>query len=435
MKKQSTFRKYAVLVSLGFMGGTIFTTSYIRFAFYTQLIDSLRMTNVQLGLVSTITNFISFALTIPGSFLSDKLEAKRVIVFSSGSISLLALLFPLFVHGYASYIFFQCANAVVLAAYWGCLMKYINNLGGEEEAGNSFGTYYLINGLSGAAGNFIPLWAQSHFGGETGVNVAVFSMGVVTTVATILVLIFLEDEKQLAARGVYLKGDEPIKFKHLGYVLKWPGTYMLILAYTSTIVLYENMSYIAPFLTNALGMDENLSSTLAIVRQYCTLVLSPLGGYMCDRVLKATYKWYILAFAIIAALYAGLGIFFEPGSSPLIAGIYSVLPAGVSMALYGVTYSIIRECHIPPMLTGTASGLTNLGGTIQGMILPVIFGTCLDNYGDAAHNFAGYDYVFYIMAGICVLGIFNAMWVGSHHKKCLAGTRKMNLSGIEKVEA
>ena len=158
MKKQSTFRKYAVLVSLGFMGGTIFTTSYIRFAFYTQLIDSLRMTNVQLGLVSTITNFISFALTIPGSFLSDKLEAKRVIVFSSGSISLLALLFPLFVHGYASYIFFQCANAVVLAAYWGCLMKYINNLGGEEEAGNSFGTYYLINGLSGAAGNFIPLW-------------------------------------------------------------------------------------------------------------------------------------------------------------------------------------------------------------------------------------------------------------------------------------
>ena len=100
MQKQSTFRKYAVLVSLGIMGGTIYTTSYLRFAFYTQLIDSLRMTNVQLGLVSTITNAISFIIAIPGSFLADKLEAKRVILFSCGSISLLALLFPLYVHGY-----------------------------------------------------------------------------------------------------------------------------------------------------------------------------------------------------------------------------------------------------------------------------------------------------------------------------------------------
>ena len=101
------------------------------------------------------------------------------------------------------------------------------------------------------------------------------------------------------------------------------------------------------------------------------------------------------------------------------------------MALYGVTYSIIRECHIPAMVTGTASGLTAIGGAIQGMILPPIFGTCLDNYGDAVHGFAGYSYVFYIIAGVCVLGILNAMWVGSHHKKCLAGKRKMDLSGIE----
>ena len=71
MQKQSIFRKYAVLASLGYMGGTIYTTSYIRFAFYTQLIDSLHMTNVQLGLVSTITNMISFIIAIPGSYLAD----------------------------------------------------------------------------------------------------------------------------------------------------------------------------------------------------------------------------------------------------------------------------------------------------------------------------------------------------------------------------
>lgn len=423
MQKQSTFRKYAVLISLGFMGGTIFTSMYVRFSFYTQLLDSLHITNTQLGLVTTIVSVISFVLTLPGAFLSDKLEAKRVILVSSGGISLLSLLYPLYVHGFATYIIFQSANAIVVSAYWGCLMKYINNLGGEDEAGNSFGTYYMINGISGALGNFIPLWAQNKFGGEGGVSVAIVTMGIITTIATILIFIFLEDEKQLAARGVYLKGDEPIQIKHLGTVLKWPGTWMLILAYTSTIIFYENMSYMAPYLTNALGMNESLSSTFAIVRQYCTLILSPVGGYMCDKVFKATYKWYIVAFAAIGILYAGLGIFFTPGANPIVAGIYSILPAGVSMALYGVTYSIIRECHIPAAFTGTASGLTNFGGTIQSMILPLVFGYCLDNFGDAAHNFIGYRYVFFIMAGICVLGILNAMWVGSHHKKCMAGER------------
>ena len=39
-------------------------------------------------------------------------------------------------------------------------MKYINNLGGEDEAGNSFGTYYLINGLAGALGDCNNLGAD-----------------------------------------------------------------------------------------------------------------------------------------------------------------------------------------------------------------------------------------------------------------------------------
>ncbi len=422
MQQRSKFKKYAALISLGFMGGTIFTSSYVRFSFYTQLLNSLNMSNTQLGLVSTITSIISFILTFPGAYLSDKLEAKRVILITSGGIALFSLLYPLFVHGFATYLLFQIMNTVIFAAYWGCLMKYINNLGGEDEAGNSFGTYYMINGLSGALGNFIPLWAQNTFG-DGGVGTAIFTMGVIQTIATVCIFIFLEDEKQLAARGVHLKGDEPLQIKHIGPLLKWPGTWMLILAYTSTIILYENMTYMAPYLTNALGMDETLSSTFAIVRQYCSLVLSPVGGFICDRVLKATYKWYITAFAIIAVLYAGLGIFFTPGSSPMLAGIYSFFPAAVSMALYGVTYSIIRECHIPTHLTGTATGLTNFGGTIESMILPLCFGYCIDTFGSADQGFIGYRYVFFILSGICVLGILNALWVGSHHKKCVSGQR------------
>ncbi len=429
MQKQSTFRKYAALISLGFMGGTIYTTTYIRFTFYTQLLDALNMSNVQLGLASTITTGLYMIIGIPGAYLADKFEAKKVILVSSGGVALLALLFPVLVHGYTTYLLFQCGNTIVMAAYWGCLIKYINNLSGEGESGNSFGTYYMINGLSGALGNAIPLWVSTHFGANS-LNIVVVSMGVVSAVGTVLILLFLDSEKQLAERGIYLKGDEPIQLKHIVYVLKWPGTYMLTFAYCSTIILYENMTYMGPYLTEVFNMDESLSSALAIVRQYGTLVLSPLGGFMCDKVFKATYKWYITSFIIIAALYAGLAFMFGPETPVMVVGVYTVLPAAASMALYGVTYSIIRELHIPAMISGTAVGLSSTIASVESMILPPLFGYFLDSFGTN-----GYRYVFLALVVDCILGILNAMWVGSHNRKCLAGERTMNLSALENAES
>lgn len=424
MQKQSTFRKYAALIALGFMGGTIFTTTYVRFTFYTQLLNALHMSNIQLGMATSITSALYIIIGIPGAYLSDKFEAKSVILFTSGGITLLALVFPLFVRGYTTYLLFQAANTLVMMAYWGCLMKYINNLGGEGEAGNSFGTYYLINGLSGAVGNAVPLWVSTRFGTGS-INIIVFSMGIVSLIGTILVWLFLDNEKQLAARGIYLKGDEPIQLKHVAYVLKWPGTYMLAFAYCSTIILYENMTYMGPYLIDVFHMDESLSSTLAIVRQYGSLILAPFGGYMCDKVLKATYKWYIMSFVIIGLLYTGLVFLFGPGTSQIVVGAYTILPAAASMALYGVTFSILRELHIPAMISGTAVGLASLSGSVEAMILPPLFGYFLDNFGTN-----GYKYIFLMLVLDCVLGILNAMWVGSHNKKCLAGERKMDLSTL-----
>ena len=423
MQQQSTFRKYMGLISLGYMGGTIYVLMYIRYVFYDQMIQVMQISNTQLGMLNTVCSIISFIVSIPGAYFADKLDAKRVIVFSVGGMTVVTFIYAMFVHSYTVALMIWAAQALVMACYWPCLIKYINSLGGEDEAGSSFGIYYMINGLSGAFGNAAPLWISTHFGGFRS---AVIGVGVITLIATILVWLFLDNEKQMAARGVYLKGDEPIQLKHVKYVLKWPGTYIIFFAYFTTYTIYANVSYFNPYLIDVIGINPDASSVYSVIRSYGAMLIAPVGGIMADKVFKSTSKWYIVAFAISAVMFA-VPFLFGPDSNATLVCIYSILPSLVIFALYSVTYSILRELHIPAMVAGTAIGLGSLSGTLVDGLWPALFGSLIDKFGNA-----GYNYIFMILIADCILGILNALWARSHDKKCLSGERTLDLSGLEK---
>lgn len=112
MQKQSPLRKFMALLSLGYMGGTIYLTTYLKATFYTQLLDTMNMTNTQLGLVTTIVNSTALILSVPGAYLSDKFDAKKIIVFSVTGVTVLAFMFPLFVRNFATFsVFSMCKRA------------------------------------------------------------------------------------------------------------------------------------------------------------------------------------------------------------------------------------------------------------------------------------------------------------------------------------
>jgi len=421
MQKQSPFKKWMGLISLGYMGGMIYVPMYLRYVFYDQMIQIMGVNNTQLGMLNTVAAVVGFIVTIPGAFLADKLDAKNVIVFSIGGMTAITFVYAMFVHSYTIALIMWGLQSLVLASYWACLIKYINNLGGEEESGNSFGIYYMINGLSGALGNVAPLWFSQHFGGF---RAAVIGIGGMLAIATMLVFFFLDNEKKLAERGVYLKGDEPIQLKHVKYVLKWPGTYIIFFAYFTTYTIYSNVSYFNPYLIDVIGIDPDASSLYAVIRSYGAMLVAPVGGIMADKVFKSTSKWYIVAFSIAAVMFA-IPFLFGPESNTTLVSIYSVLPSLVIFALYSVTYSILRELHIPPTVAGTAIGLGSISGTIVDGLWPTLFGSLIDKFGNT-----GYTYIFLILIADCVFGILNAMWARSHDKKCRSGERTMDLSGI-----
>ena len=423
MQQQSKFRKYMGLISLGYMGGTIYVLMYIRYVFYDQMIQIMNINNTQLGLLNTVCAVVGFITSIPGAYLADKFDAKKIIVWSVGAITALTFIYAAFVDSYTVALIIWGAQSLVMFSYWPCLIKYINNLGGEDEAGSSFGIYYMINGLSGAFGNAAPLWISTHFGGFRS---AIIGVGVITLIATILVWFFLDNEKKLAERGVYLKGDEPIQLRHVKYVLKWPGTYIIFFAYFTTYTIYSNVSYFNPYLIDVIGVNPDASSVYSVIRSYGAMLIAPVGGIMADKVFKSTSKWYIVAFAISAVMFA-IPFLFGPESNPTLVSIYSILPSLVIFALYSVTYSILRELHIPATVAGTAIGLGSLSGTLVDGMWPAVFGSFIDKFGNT-----GYTYIFICLIVNCILGILNALWVRSHDKKCREGRRSLDLSALGK---
>ena len=46
-----------------------------------------------------------------------------------------------------------------------------------------------------------------------------------------------------------------------------------------------------------------------------------------------------------------------------------------------------------------------------------------------------FNSIFLIIVGICVVGILTGLWIGRHHKKCLAGLRSFEkMTGMKSGE-
>ena len=418
MKQQSAFKRWAAVISLGYMGGLMYTLMYIRYVFYDQMMATMNINNTQLGLLTTVSGIVAIIVNIPGGYFSDKWDAKRTIVNSIASMTIITFIYAVFINSYTIALILWALMPAVIFAYWPSLIKYINNLGGEDEAGSSFGTYYLFNGIAGALGNAVPLLVVTRTGSF---RMGIIALGFMTLVAVLLVQLFLDDEKTLAERGVHLKGDEPIRLKYIWSVLKWPGFWLLAFAIFADYTIYSNLSYFNPYLIDVLGIEPSASTAVSILRSYGAMVVAPLGGIMADKVFKGTGKWFMVNMVITAIVIAFV-FTFNPDSNKLLATIYSLIPSIIVYSMYSIQYSIIRELHFSPVVVGTAVGIAGITGNLGNVIWPTLFGNILDTYGNQ-----GYTYIFMCLIGICAVVFLLGFGIYRWDKQCKEGKRIFKL--------
>ena len=160
-----------------------------------------------------------------------------------------------------------------------------------------------------------------------------------------------------------------------------------IVWYISIVMLigygfYSSTAYFTPYLTEVMGVSVTDSGFLSAVRTYLLLLLTPLGGWIADRVFHSTSRWLTVGFLVLAALFGAVMIL-PSNISAAFASVFTLIPSAFVMMTYGLIASLIPEARIKKALTGTAVGIASTVGYLPDSFYSVMFGSWLDKHGAA----------------------------------------------------
>lgn len=411
MENLSKLKKIITVLILGVAGGSIYLVPFIRYVFYDWQLAAMGITNAQLGFLTTLYSLGNVLLFIPGGIISDKFSTKRSIIFSLLSTTILTAVFAFNVGSYGMALIIWPLLAVTTTfLFWSSLIKTIHLIAGEDQ-GFFFGLYYMGTGLTGAITDTLAIRLSS-LGNTVSakLQIVVWLYTAVIALAFLLALFFLKADCKESNK----KKENEFEFKQVGELLKNPTIWVFSLIIFIGYAIYSSTSYFTPYLTNVVGISAKDSRYLSIIRQFVFYVLAPLSGFIADRVIKSTSKWFMFLFAVLALLFAGV-MFIPVSWGTEFISLYSLLPGLFGLSLYGIVFSIAHEARIPLKVLGTAVGMASIIGYSPDFFMAMMFGTWLDEFGPS-----GYNYIFSFLAAICVIGIVASAYIFKRVKKEIA---------------
>lgn len=399
-------KRFLLLFALGIAYGFMYVMPYMKSSFYDQMIAAMGCTNEQLGSLMT---YYTIALTIsylPGGWIGDRFNPKPVLLASIFGQAVLSFLFMFTYQSYTMSVIIWCLMALTGGfAFWPSLMKGIRMTGSDEEQGRIFGIFEALNGLASLLLSFVMLGIMAIAGAGdlvTGFKSAVASMGVLSLVSGILVLVLMP--KNAAYGAASAEKAEKIGLKEYISTFKIPGVWIMSILVWCYVTISAVASYLTPYSTNVLGMSAVLASSIGTIRTYgCRLVGGPLGGYIADKAFKSVSKEQVLGQAA-CAVTLGLFLVLPTGIS---GGLLVVLLLLVGVAMFlckGTYFSVQPELGIPTNVSATAVAIATLIGYLPDMFVHTMFGKWIDTYGEA-----GYTRIFIYGIGTAVLGIIAAL--------------------------
>ena len=381
----SRAKRYIAITALGLVYGTMFNLPYIKYVFYDAMIDGMGVSNTKLGLLLTVYTIVSTAGLLPGGWIADRFKTKGIIVGSAFLNGIICIFFMFTMKNYACAMITWIVSAIAgVTAFWAAILKAVRLISPEDEQGRAYGFWEGVCGLSATIGNFVALYVFSRFDNSTAaLKGAVASMGVMCIIGGLLVW-WLYDENMTSTDE---RGEErkTVSIKETFAVFKLPKLYL------SCIIVFCSYGF--------------FSGVLAIFRSYGLKILGgPVGGVIADK-LHSPSKLAIGCYIIMAAVV--IYIANASGGSELITilTVLSLILATVCFMARGTMWATIAEAEIPPEISGTAISVASIiGFNIPDTFLPPLLGSWLDKYGNT-----GYQYIFYFLIGLCVIGVIAAL--------------------------
>lgn len=404
-------RRNLTLVFVSFCIGMLFFVPYIRFSFYDQTLSVFGINNAQMGLLGSVYG----AVAIPGYFfsgiLANRIEPKILIAvscFATGLITFWLAAIPSFSALIVIYILYSVFSICTL---WSPYLVIIRELGEEDEQGRLFGISDSLRNVFSVLAGFLFVFIFGMFANDvSGYKGMLFiSVGIYMVFGVLSLLILPTLHLQKTEKSAPASKDSRVTVMD---TLRLPGVWLMgifIFACYSAIITQTN--YLGTFSTVILGFDENVSSALAVTRNYLLPILAGvIGGYIVDKA-----KNRIVAFIVLLTLLAGLCIAtMVTAVTPAVCNILTMFLAIVAIMILATYWSMMSDCGIPESHTAIATGIVSCICYLPDAFITIIIGRWLD-----ADLVSGFKKMFLWIFFWSIVAVFMAIIILVRKKKTI----------------
>ncbi len=399
-KAPNRWLQLAVLV---FSASTIYLLPYMRWDYYSAMLEAFQVTNEQLGTMMSLFGLFMMFFYFPGGWLCDKFSNRMIItvgLLATGLAGFLFQTFPAYPIALAISIFWSMSTAML---FWTAMIKMTRSLGTDKEQGKIYG---LLEGGRGVASLAISLVVVQVIFRRLGEGVdalrsVILIYSWVTVIAGVLAFIILRDppkeEKPATAKGEAKKGGTFVQ------ALKNGPVWLITIIFFCTMLFFGAISYVTPYL-ELLGATAAFTATISMIRTHATKIIgAPIGGFTADKV--GTSRTMFVAF-LIMAICAGILIFTPISAGMLMPAVAITLVAVVLLSVNrGIYFATLSEAKVPMELTGSAVAIiTSFGGSPDAFVY-ILIGNWLDqNPPEVA-----YSYIFMLAAASAVVGAITSL--------------------------
>lgn len=400
MAKANKSGKVITLILMMLSLNTIYVLPYLMYTYYTPLQEAMGLIgrDGDYGKLLNVYGIANIILYLPGGWLADKFDAKKMLVVSmigTGILGLWEATWP----SYTILMVIHIAWAfTTVLTYWSASIKCINVIAGADEQGSMYGTLEAGRGIVGIVLTTIFVGIFSALSNDS----AKAMSGVVIACSVVMILVGVAMALLLPKTSGDNTTNEGIgdSIKAMGRAFKLPVTYLLSGMIFGACMAQAGISYLAPYLENVCGMDQNVTVIFANYnRMICTLVGAGIAAIAAKKMGRSS-KFMI--YAGIGSVVSYLLLFLIPGSAVvmypiLIVMIFSTLCYPVFRALY---YAVIDEIGTQKNMVGSVIGIASLLGFLPDTFYTTLCGTRLE-----ADPVGGYKFIFLTCMAAMILGL------------------------------
>ncbi len=410
--KQPKGKKFLTFILMVLAMNTIYVLPYLMYNYYTPLQEAMGLVgrDADYGKLLNVYGIANVILYLPGGWIADKFDPKKLLVFSMLSTGALGL-WESFWPSYTMLMIIHVLWAVTtVLTFWSSSVKCINMLADSDEQGGMFGSLEALRGVSGLIVTTICVSLFNIFKSDS--TKAMSSVVRVVSVIMILVgvalaLLMPQSDTQTATNATLLDS-----IKAMGVAFKRPITYLLAGMIFCGSMTLASASYYAPYLQNFCGLPTDIAVTFTSYRAIvCQLIGASLAAVLATKMKNSSKP---MIGAGIIGIVCFVGMLLIPASAAVLWPVMA-LTIVASMAVYvfrALYYATVDESGTPKNVVGSVIGIASLLGFLPDTFYTSLCGSWLD-----ADPVGGYKNIFMAACAAMVLGLVCAFFAERLIKK------------------